>query len=89
MDAWPAILFRDGAARHVPLDLASISVTGGLLASASLSGVLRNVLFGVSPDDPLTYALVACGFLLLAVAASALPTLRALHVDPIGAIRTE
>ena len=71
------------------LALASIGVTGGLLASASLSGVLRNVLFGVSPDDPLTYALVAFGFLLLAVAASALPTLRALHVDPIGAIRTE
>jgi predicted permease len=71
------------------LMLASIGVIGGLLASASLSGVLRSVLFGVSPDDPVTYALVAIAFLLLAIAASALPTLRALHVDPIGAIRTE
>jgi putative ABC transport system permease protein len=71
------------------LVLASIGVVGGLLVSASLSGVLRNVLFGVSPDDPLTYGLVSIGFLLLAVAASALPTLRALHVDPIGAIRMD
>jgi putative ABC transport system permease protein len=67
----------------------AIGVTGGLLASAGVSGLLRSVLFGVSANDPATYGAVALGFALLGITAAALPTIRALRIDPVGAIRCE
>jgi predicted permease len=71
------------------LALVAIGVTGGLLASAGVSGLLRSVLFGVSANDPATYGAVALGFALLGITAAALPTIRALRIDPVGAIRCE
>jgi ABC-type antimicrobial peptide transport system permease subunit len=53
------------------------------------SGLLRSLLFGVSAFDPLVLSLAALGVLLLAVAASALPALRAASVDPMRALRSE
>jgi ABC-type antimicrobial peptide transport system permease subunit len=54
-----------------------------------LGGVVRSALFGVTPHDPITYGWVAGGFLLLTLAAGAVPTLRALRIDPVLVIRAE
>jgi putative ABC transport system permease protein len=59
---------------------------GGALAASSL---LRSLLFGVSPFDPMVLTLAAIGVLLLAVAASTLPALRAASIDPMKALRGE
>jgi predicted permease len=69
--------------------LALIGVACGLTGAVSLTRVLASQLFGVNPLDPLTYAAVALGLLIASIAASYLPTLRAMGVDPIDALRAE
>ncbi len=63
-------------------------VVGGLLALGA-ARLIRSLLFGVSPTDPLAFGAVA-GLLLAAVAAaSVVPALRAARQDPMGALRSE
>jgi len=66
-----------------------VGVALGLIAAAFASRVLRNLLFEVTPGDPLTFSLVPP--LLLAVAALAcyLPAARATRLDPTVALRAE
>jgi predicted permease len=61
----------------------------GLSGAAAASGLLRSLLFGVSPFDPLVLTAAALGVLLLALAASALPALRAASINPMQALRGE
>jgi putative ABC transport system permease protein len=69
--------------------LAMIGCVVGLAGAVAASGLLRSLLFGVSPFDPLVLALAAVGVLLLAVAASALPAFNAASIDPVQALRGE
>jgi ABC-type antimicrobial peptide transport system permease subunit len=69
--------------------LALIGCVVGLAGAVAASGLLRSLLFGVSPFDPLVLALAAVGVLLLAVAASALPAFNAASIDPVQALRGE
>jgi predicted permease len=69
--------------------LALIGVACGLAGAAALTRVLASQLFDVSPLDPLTYAAVSLGLLVASIAASYIPTLRAMGVDPIDALRAE
>ena len=71
------------------LKLAVVGCVLGLAGAAAASSVLRSFLFHVSPFDPVVMALTAIAVLVLAVAASALPALRAASVDPIQALRGE
>ena len=68
-------------------------VVGGLLPGLLLAYFagrsLQTLLIGVSPIDPQTFATAILVTLLMAVAGTLLPTLRALRVDPIKAIRAE
>ena len=45
------------------------------------------MLFSVSPADPVVYAAAAGCAVLIALAASAIPALRAARVDPVRALR--
>jgi ABC-type lipoprotein release transport system permease subunit len=47
------------------------------------------LLFGVTADDPLTFCATAGIILAVALAASAIPALRAIKVDPVIALRYE
>ena len=64
---------------------------GGVLGAAgAMAGgsLLRGFLFDTRTTDPQTYAVVTIGVLALALAASIIPAYRAMHVDPIRALRT-
>ncbi len=69
--------------------LAAIGCVIGLAGAAAASGLMRSMLFGVSPFDPLVMTFAAICVLLLAIAASTLPALRAASIDPMQALRGE
>jgi putative ABC transport system permease protein len=78
---------RSTAGQGVALSLMGMVL--GIAGSLGLGGLLRSVLFEVRSTDPLTYVLVAGGFLVVASAASYLPAKRALRINPVDALRTE
>ena len=60
------------------------------LALAYVSGrAMQALLFGIAPSDIPTYSAAVGLTLLMTLAGTVLPTLRALRVDPIASIRTE
>ncbi len=69
--------------------LAAVGCVIGLGGAAAASTLLRSMLFGVSPFDPLVLAAAAAEVLLLALGASTLPALRAASIDPMQALRGE
>lgn len=74
---------------HQTLALAAIGIAAGLLLSFAAGRAVRSLLFGLSPHDPAT--IFAATFVLLAVsiASGLIPALRAAHVNPNDALRTE
>jgi putative ABC transport system permease protein len=77
------MVMRQGAS------LAIAGAIGGLLGATAVTRLLRGMLYGVTPLDPLAY--VGAGALLLAAAGMAcyLPARRAARLDPVRALRVE
>jgi len=69
--------------------LALVGMALGLAAAAMASRVLSTLLYGVGPTDALTFACIGGVLLLVAVAASAIPALRASLVNPVKTLRYE
>ncbi len=69
------------------LRLAGLGIALGLVGALAGARALRAMVFGISTRDPLTFALVALVVLLVSVAASYIPALKASRVDPTGALR--
>jgi ABC-type antimicrobial peptide transport system permease subunit len=67
----------------------AVGVAVGLLGAAAASQLLRSLLFGLSPLDPLTYAGVALLLATVAIAASYIPARIALGVDAATTLRAE
>ena len=61
----------------------------GLGAAAAVTRLLKSLLFGVSPMDPLTYAAIPLLLGVCSLIASYLPARRAAAVDPAEALRAE
>ncbi len=78
---------RTVALPGVALALAGI-VSGSVLA-AFASRLLRHLVWGVRPGDPLTFAAVAIVLLAVASAASFLPALRVTRLNPAETLRQE
>jgi predicted permease len=69
--------------------LTTIGVVIGLTAAAGIMRLMKSILFGISPMDPLTYAAVPLVLVAAAALASYLPARRAAAIDPVEALRAE
>jgi putative ABC transport system permease protein len=69
--------------------LAAVGSIAGLAAALFATRALRQWLYGVSPTDPATLAIVGVLFVSVAALASAAPALRATRVDPATSLREE
>jgi predicted permease len=61
---------------------------GALLARAA-ARLIRSLLWGVQPGDPITFAATAAMLLVISVAASLIPCLRILRLDPARTLHSE
>ena len=61
----------------------------GVAAAFVLSRFMANLLFGVRPNDPVTYGIVVTLLIAVAALASYVPARRATRVDPVRALRWE
>jgi predicted permease len=73
-----------GAARLVAAGLAL-----GLLAALPLSRLLRGLLFGIEPLDPVSFATAAAVMMLVGMLAALFAARRAAGVEPLAALRQE
>jgi putative ABC transport system permease protein len=73
--------------RGMTLALSGIGL--GLAAAAGLTQLMKSVLFGVSPLDPLTLTVVPVVLILTALMACYIPARRAARADPKIALRYE
>jgi predicted permease len=71
------------------LILVMAGIGAGLLGSLGVGRLLTNLLFGVSPTDPLTFAGVPLVLGAMALVASYIPAFRATKVDPMKALRQD
>jgi len=68
---------------------AAIGIAIGIVLAAGLAQRLKELLLGVSPFDPITYAAVAGLLIAICLVASFVPARRATTVDPLIALRAE
>jgi predicted permease len=78
-----SMILRDGGRMIL------VGVGIGILASLILTRLMSSMLFGVSPNDPLTYVAVAGLLCVIALFACYVPARRAMKVDPMVALRHE
>jgi putative ABC transport system permease protein len=71
------------------LGVASVACLVGLGLALAFTRVLAEMLYGVSPSDPLTLTAVIAAVLLVASLASLLPAQRASRVEPMQVLRDE
>lgn len=61
----------------------------GLLVAFGVTRTLKNMLFGVTPNDPVSFAVVAVLLACVALAAMLIPARSAMKTDPMEALRYE
>lgn len=83
---------RDSVVRQVVsrgLVRVGLGIALGLLGSRAAQRLVASQVFGVSATDPVTYATAALLFAVVALAACAVPAVRAARVDPVRSVRAE
>jgi ABC-type antimicrobial peptide transport system permease subunit len=71
------------------LRLALTGAAAGIALALPLTRLMAGLLYGVQPSDPVTFVVVAALLIVVAFLASYLPARRAIHVDPMIALRQD
>jgi putative ABC transport system permease protein len=87
LGATPGNLVKLVLRRGLLLALGGLAI--GVVAALNLTRLLGQLLYGINPGDPLTFAAVALLLLAVALVASWLPARRAANVDPLVALRAD
>jgi ABC-type antimicrobial peptide transport system permease subunit len=66
-----------------------LGIVAGLIAAFAGSQLIRSLLYGVSPRDPIVFSLTTVTLLVVALLACWLPARRAARLSPLQALRTE
>jgi ABC-type antimicrobial peptide transport system permease subunit len=66
-----------------------MGICAGVLAALALTRLMGQLLFDVSPTDPVTLSAVVLLLALMALIACYVPAVRAMRIDPMRALRTE
>ena len=69
--------------------LALCGVAAGLAGAFVLSRLMQSLLFGVRPNDPLTFLVISLMLMIITFLASYIPAHRAAQIDPIVSLRYE
>jgi ABC-type antimicrobial peptide transport system permease subunit len=69
--------------------MAAFGLVLGTLGALGVTRLLDGLLFGVTRFDASSYLAAAAGLLLVSLAASLSPAVRAVHTDPLTALRAE
>ena len=77
------MIFADG------MRLALLGIVPGVLIAYAAARGMNALLFGISPGDPATFATGVALAVVMAVAGSLMPALRAVQVTPMSVLRTE
>lgn len=83
---------RGVIARWVLFDASQLTLVGvviGVPAAVAATKLIRGLLYGTSPTDPLTFVFVAFVVVVAALLASYVPARRAAGVDPVVALRAD
>jgi putative ABC transport system permease protein len=67
----------------------AVGIALGVATALMVGRLVRALLFGISPTDPLTYVTVIVILTAVALLASLLPAIRAARLDPMTALRIE
>jgi putative ABC transport system permease protein len=66
-----------------------IGVAIGLAAALALSRLIASLIFGVRPNDPLTFSVVTLTLISVGILANILPAYRATRIEPVHTLREE
>jgi hypothetical protein len=77
------MIFADG------MRLAAVGIVPGVLGAYASGRGMSALLFGVAPGDPATFGVGVSVTLVIALTGCIVPTLRAVAVTPMAALRAE
>ena len=69
--------------------LVAAGVVAGALLAAGVAGLLRGLLYGVTPFDPVAWLAAIAAMVAAGAVANAVPARRAMRVEPLTALRTD
>ena len=69
--------------------LAFIGVAIGVPLALATTGLVRSMLFGLTPNDPPTIAAMVIVIIAVGVLAGVVPASRAARIDPVAALRCD
>lgn len=69
------------------LKLVLVGLVLGLAGAFALTRLIRSLMFGVTPSDPVTFVAVSVPLIVITLAAGGLPAFKATKLDPLKALR--